>query len=1797
MGVDTRRPPLPAPTDVSSADNGSAIADDLATDISRRTDRTSYSIPEDGSPITLTTDKVRSKKEGLGHGRNKSQTSLLIEYFEGGKSGDKTHSRPSVRVRVTPSSGRKQKVGSDQIQITQVGKDRKPSYTRRISLGTPNREQKPALPEGTEVSVSSESNLSGRPPVEIEVLENVSELSRSELSAGRYIPAPSDISSMPPDSMLEGEATIQSPPRPRSRSLERDEVMSPDHLKAPSRRRSRSLSRERITQKVMEKLASQQVDPPVKQKKTRSRESSISKDRLPEAERSSRRRSSRSERSEDIVPGAESSLLTSNISRRSGDAQSIRSGTSAASSINNPKLLQTVEDAIRRLIIPELNALKEQQKTQENRSTFERTARDSIATTATADSREDVRRRVSKTGSAPNLSGKPKVVLNRSGDDPGLTLSGDSIKGKKVRRTSRGSTERSASYGLDDSLDTVIRDDEKVHRKKSKDRHALKEAAAVGAAAGLTAAALRHHDSISSTDTRDTRERRKKRSKSKSRSRTASISDLPEDWNKEDIPPMPMQSEIPSDVTRESILTAETERPVSRSSRGGSSTPVRDPILREVNRGTPREVLSPAPRTPNRTPLGSAAARGLYSQGNRSQGEISLPRSAKSDRSISTKARHAALAAAGLGGLGPPTTYHKATVQDPISKDIDEHTDQYGHGQHSPTREVSPVQSIASYMEGDDPGHMAVPRSAKSVASLSSAGRAASRQRSNLSIDSLESSPGTKVARSRRRPQGVNLERKSDILEHDHLQDSELAYESGTRTPKDVGEFFEREHEVNEQYRSDLGYDSQHDSSLLDDKHFSRYTQYTNTSMDMPVTAENDIRGVGANPEYVRTPVAVESAVASLHEPSTLSVRSSGSGPSKQSFGSQPSGFRENQDVLAEDRSISGSETPHQGYEHPSQERWHAIRDQAKALSSASPQNRTVTAASQDRPVTASPQQSVSRTVSEKSMPRMGASAFPGQDDYMPEIGYGLEDDESELTTNPSEIQGPIGAGQNRWVRDPELTPPLSRNMLDEERMYEQPELGTAKAVAVGGAGATAAGIAAAAAARINRDKQPETYQPTRGLQPSVKDEHDDDDTPERSFHQDSYAARENVTPTSAPGHWKDEGYISAPHPGGITPEPYQQPLMPNAPKLFDEEAENEFDADPFVGKNRGHVRQVSGNSHGMGSPIYDSATGKGIDRIQSKDVVALMDHLTVRDAQRNARDTEILVTLVRSAAEMRNSFEEMKRFIAEQDRLIMSNTDRDAEMTVQKVLGGPRPQPLSSPRVPRQRSTEDAEDLPTKRKNVFKRALKGLSMRSSNDLANIEGMLMQLLDEVEGLKEIQDVQRTSLEPSHSLDSYEKMRAADTGYEPEGQAGTSSTPGQSGYFSNTSSRQVNGMHSGYDGRRASDSGHRISTVLERDEENDDYDQATPPANQDYGNEERLLTPTQEVRRDRSVSQETPPQPAAAYVSPESPERSSKKKHKSGSSSLFGFPKISRWSKTTSSTAQETTPRMSGSRKERPSSEASRSGSNVNLANNYYDYEVPDDDRLRSNASLAAQQQAQVSADLANARSPSPLIPESPTDDPKYQAHRNSLNLMHPQPRQGPTHRHQTYLESQAHNYEGSPATPDADVYGSAPALALNRNRMSTGTQGTAGNYSPVSEGSYSAHSAAEQAGPPRSSRLRDDGPLVPQQPPRIQEPENRGPPKMMMYSSPPGSGHQLAPIEERYSMEGDSARLLTPSPQPNQSMQSPARRITGPRPMGSRSPSQTNGAPLYGNSGTVRRKPVDQRSLESYRDSFESETF
>ncbi len=119
-----------------------------------------------------------------------------------------------------------------------------------------------------------------------------------------------------------------------------------------------------------------------------------------------------------------------------------------------------------------------------------------------------------------------------------------------------------------------------------------------------------------------------------------------------------------------------------------------------------------------------------------------------------------------------------------------------------------------------------------------------------------------------------------------------------------------------------------------------------------------------------------------------------------------------------------------------------------------------------------------------------------------------------------------------------------------------------------------------------------------------------------------------------------------------------------------------------------------------------------------------------------------------------------------------------------------------------------------------------------------------------------------------------------------------------------------------------------------------------------------------------------------------------RKHKSSSSSFF--PKISRWSRTTASSVRDNFRNSIDRRQQRPFSEASRSGEDLQQydTNDHYDHRG--DDRLRSNDSLENDDVAR-GVNQEN-RAPSPLIPSQVPEDPKYQAHRDSLNLQHPQPR-------------------------------------------------------------------------------------------------------------------------------------------------------------------------------------------------------
>ncbi|RDI85823.1 hypothetical protein Vi05172_g4014 [Venturia inaequalis] len=1741
MGADSRRPPLPAPTDISSSAIG-YTTDDLATDISRRTDRTSYTIPEDGHPVTISTKKIRDQKD-------LSQTSLLIEYFEASRSGPGVHSRPSVRVRVTPSGSKRSRSSGDHIQVTEVGKNRKPSYTRRISLP---KSDEPLIP-----GEFSDSGSSDRNPVEIEVLQNVSELSQYDQLQNPLINLGSDVSSMPPESNVGSKLAFRDPRETYTTTDERQETVGMATLKAPARQRS--LSRERLVQKALKKVqegqsASRESSGKHKSSSRRSSRSEGSNQYVvDDAVRSPKSRSTKYRDDDHLGSGIQASEISA-LSDKSAGQTSMRSGVSGmsgASSINNPKLLNAVEDAIKRLILPELTAVKEEQARQKNRMKFDDITRDSMAPVG---SREHLRveRRVSKSSSSPNIAVKPAIIS----DDRGVIVPSEAIRSKKSRQSSRGS-ER--------SHDTAIRE-ESSHRKSSREkRHSGKEAAAAAiVGGGLTYAALRHHDSISSLGDEPVRERRKKRSKSRPRSRKTSVSESVDESPRKGkmakgIPPLPMQSALDTGTelthaTRESIQSVETDRPVSRSS-VSNVTPVRE--IRQVSRGSARHVVSPEPSTPTRSMTPNSTKRGLGAYHDNS-GDFSplSSRSMKSEQSentISERAKFAGLTAAGLGGAA--LGHHHAK-----SREL------------TPNRNMSPAQSAASYQ--DDMEEQVEHDRIRSIKSGGSPGRQPNKKISNISIDSISSTQTTNLASSKKRPEGISLERGFEVLPEDK-------YSPETPTGE-VDQWLAHEHEENERYRHQLEEESQIGSSLVDHR---RDTRFTDDSMvyedrDKALLEGQNYHSVGANPEYVSTPVAVESAVASLHDPSLLS-----SIQSSQMTGS------------AEDHPGSGSAPPNiattgSGLQNPasSKERWEAIRDQAIA-------NVRQTAG------TVSPRQS---DASGDRYPVMGASALPLADEPMPEIGHGL-DDASDVTTNPSIIQGPIGGpshgDRSHWPYEP--TPNIANGKMSSRELRENDHHDRNGALLGAGVGAAAVGLGLAAASAKKASQERRSTPDNRDLGASV-DKVQDEQWRKRSPGQQQYGY--------SPATGKiDEGYMSGQmHGGEMTPDPYAAEDAGYEDGDFDDEN------DPFTSQK--HMRHESGMSHGMASPLYDSATGKGIDRIQSKDIVALMDHLTVRDAQRNARDTEILVTLVRSAAETRNQFDDMKKFIAEQDRLIKENTNKGVENTI-RAVGGPRPYPSKgSPVVQRRQYTDETEA--TKKKNVFSRAIRNLGGKSGKDLAKIEGMLMQILDEMEDLKQLQgggSSQRagTSIRAnthSTNLDSYENLRAQepDSGYEPEGRAETGSDPNHSDHLSVPSSKQL-AMHSGYDGRRPVD-GHRISTVLEEGESGDDHD---------YDNEDRLLTPTQEVKRANSIPGETPPEQSGAFRQvEETPKTEKSRKHKSNTSSIFsGFPKISRWSKTTTSSAPDPeTARTSMQQKgNRPYSQHSRSDSNSAIDYDDDEYDMAENDRPRSQTSSSKRGQTP--------RSPSPLIPEDrhSMDDPKYQVHRNSLNLEHPQPRPGPTHRHQTYLESQAVSYE-NPPTPEADHWGNTPALALNRNRYSGGSHNPP-DLSPVydeDEDAYSQHSASEQAhnnrgpsqqsqGPPRPPKVKsDEGPLVPPKVPLNITIDNSRPPPQPIgfgYSSPfSNSGMHIAsplePIEEvRYSLETDNASLklgrnndLTPSPQPT-AMQSVRRNITGPRDMPPR-----RGSP-GGNLGTVRRKPIAARSpvqsLESYRGDSdeESETF
>ncbi|RMZ84273.1 hypothetical protein DV738_g767, partial [Chaetothyriales sp. CBS 135597] len=1499
------RPILPAPTDslLGSADEAPADADvDVATDLSHNTDRSHQTLPDDGSPITVTTAPRKKALGKIVRSANPSQTSLLIEYFEHGPESGR---KPSVRVKVTPSSARKAKergasgggattvgagtgsgAGAGHIVVTEAKGDRRPWQSHRIALG------RDLAGDSSVSSLDPEAASLSAPPVEIEVNQG-SDMSRlSDSPEPRYILPGSDISSMPPDSMLGVPSLV---------TVGQDkDSLKPGVMSAAAR----NLSNERIAQKVIEKISNKPrgARPP----HSRS-QSGVSRDvgldistesATGTGLATSAHSRTRSGKLVDDQSATGSSLVSGSLlsaDARATDARSVRSGQSQVS-VNNPKLLQTVEDVIRRLILPELKEIKKDQRhASHSKSAKEAQLSDLSESSLSRD--EHSTRRHAKTAKEAQLSDLSGSSFSREDQATRRHSSGKS-KRRSSRRVSSGSrrhessrkvdtydTASERSYGPSESLDSVsVQEDLKPRRRHRTHRHHKRDldVPAAGAAA-LTAAALKHHDSASTLES--SRSRGKKRSKSRS-SRSASLAESEEIFHKHGVPPMPMRSEVETELTRSSLLSSNT------------ATTAATPVQREQDL-----VVTHQEEDDDDTEYGNDG----YSSG------------------------------VGSFGHGLLTDPERARAYESNL-----------HHQHPIRRGLSPIQSVASYATTEPNRNSLIqPRSVESMRST----RKENELADEISIASISSAPSTDLARSRR-PHGISLENRSEIMQP-HNEATAIAAHSDSQS------------EARDERRASTYTDVTDDDSYLDkstgardEQRRSAYTDLTEEEryLDNITTGRELNVGHGGNARLIHPSAAVESVVASLIEPSTLGMQSNLSAPISQ-VDSWKS--RVDRDVGAYK---TGSPLKHQySFDEDDDDSRHLpLRSPAQ-----SPVRSLVEHDSGHIPALAKSSDTLTQGAAAAAALEDAAHASP----------------ESEITTNPSVIQGPIAgyAATNpvHWPYDPpapgQILSPRTREMSAAHANL------VPEALAIGPRAAVDAGIL-----------------PALG-EPAPLGAHDE-------------GYETGVTAANAP-----------------SPVVHERPLPRAAAFASGLQLNDPLDRDvPDVRRE-----YVSGLSQGM-SPLYDSATGRGIDRIKSKDVVALMDHLTVRDAQRSARDTEILMTLVTTAAEMRNSFEDMKKFITDQGDEVLDTADKHHDDTLKLINSLPLqtaavapPPPSSTAKLTRALPSEE-DDLPARRRNFFRRAFRGLGNKNTQELQHIEALLMQLLDDVDSLKALHlssqpQAAAVMREPrSTSITSAEQGHVGtDPGYEPEGQAGTSSTGDRSAIFSNNSSRQAN-----YRGLGAPVvTANRVSTVIEGDEEYDgldmplDRDLSTTPrpayANQHGRPSSHPLHTPPRLHTDLNQGSLSNEQPNRHYLIDNSP---AGKKHKSFASSILPKMPISRWSKTTASSTGDYRSTMQTLGKGPPYSPGSQSGTN----GPGYDYDAEGDDRLHSSTSLQDDLQQRYHDEN---RPPSPLIPSQVSDNPKYQAHRNSMNLQHPQPRQGPTERYQNTLENEAQYYIQDAASP------------------------------------------------------------------------------------------------------------------------------------------------------------------------------
>lgn len=1686
MGADSRKiPPLPAPTETDTA-TPTELATDLATDVSKPGDeKSTYSLPEDGTPVTIRT---------RGHKANKSQTSLLIEYFEGGKvSSGSAERKPSVRVRLTPSKKGK----GDHFQVTETKGSRKVSLTRRIPLehATSGDLQ---FPEGEDAhsmtsyaSATEESNVS-RNPIDIEIERS----HRRRRPASPLIPSddrvsyqpgnPSEISAIPTDSFLDGTGPMSEVKHSKGDMLAGAAATALAGAavgEALHNRKTRSGDKERS--RLVERSKDRSL-PSDKKRRSKSRTSSMGEHTGDEV-RSPRRRSSKTQQ-ESIVSGGDSSLLSSNLSAGN---RSVKSSASKTSSINNPKLLETVEDAIRRLILPELSALKREQSKREGR-------RSSIASTGTSVSRDD------------------GYTENRRSSGQKSDVSKENTRHKEKRnREARHDYENISMHNpSQESLGAeYLSREEAVSSPRGGNllRAAAAGAAGAMAAKGLSSALDDGPDSIDRKQ-RDRRRRRADHSRSRSVGRDVYVDDFDDE---EPAPPMPLMSDInPSEVTRASILSADTDRPHSATEELAPTREIQEQMVSV--RSTP---------TPSRSPANHLQTLSMQ-HANVSHGDLTnLPRG---------QTEHVEEYETDEFGRKVPVNqydYYGGQTSREVPEYDDYVDDPYSNSLYNSMQDVppplkyvpyqagarglSPIPSVSGYTEGGSeaplPRHS---RSMQSVDAFSSPEKSPDHRRQAHSIHSIDSlqlgSPAPQLAAGQEvrgisanpnvvnNPLGVESAVAS-LVDGSMLEQSVVTgmsgYENGTHTRDSALSYDDP------QVRSRGASASPDKMSIDNPRDLEEEAHHTPTSRSIAHSheySEYDLDEHGRKvprARYRNSPTASEAAItagavgAAAAALKAAQERKQADIETYEDENFQPAGVNRNRSFKERAMGWKPRETPTHSVDNFDYE--------------------------------------------DESAPRMTASGMPDVSNPMPEIGYHMEDD---IITNPSLLNEPMDRDLPNWDTISGKSTPTPRTVGG----YEQSAGETSKAGM--GLAAGAAALGAAALAAHNRDQEPEEdwgrTSAERKRDTLITNPYEDASPIANPALENDILDRGGVdatytTPydTASPGLGQkyDEGYMSN--------GPNRTPDI--AGKSLDAAGAANLDEDPFYVSNKTNPRHLSGFSQGMESPFYDAATGAGIERIENKDIVALMQHLMVRDAQRSARDTEIVALLMNAAVEMRNSFREMKELVQDTgDDVIFANVENTEKL--QKAISGPRPFPGTATRSLQSASRADTLDEATKKKNLWKRALQGLSAKGTNDLSRIEDMLVQLLGEVDVLKSqtappiSTSGQGQSLENLQPEGHYEQ----DKGYEPEG----NSTPSHASV-----PRGPTGEHKYSD--------HRISTVQEHE---DEYEYDLPSATTVKPNPD-MLSPGfgDTLPRGGSVPPETSPQTSSGAqqttLSADNTPRSEKgKKHKSTSSSGW-IPKISRWSETTASSVGRAFRGSGGASKKGSKYDEfqppSRSGSSLaSYDDAYVDHDPYGEDKLHTGFSDPTLNQARAGP-------AQPTVPSfALSEDPKYKAHRNSVNLQHPQPRQAQTERHQAALEYSAREYD-NPMTPrSTDWAGSATSLSRlppNTNRYSASSGATR-------DADYALSSPKQQSAPPRPPKEPLDASVhTPVKGNRVASLQKNSPQAHTSYES--GYGSATGTYASQMTADG-SPKLENRNL--NAALGIPARRPSGPRAMTPKSPEE-----------------------------------